>query len=205
MRKLLTISFVLAAACGNKSGSPDQPAAAKAAAPDIGKTDPAKPEPAPEAKPREPEAKMPSDQALAFALGGKIAVMQTMVVAGKADKVGRDLEKARLFADGLGISAPSLPTKDASAWQPIAKELEAKKSKKIAATFVAGYQIDWTIAVNYLGLDPSQDVAEIGGLLHAAEVPESVWSADLAKLHGKFSDDDVGKLEDDVRAYLDPR
>jgi len=142
------------------------------------------------------------DGLIAFSLGRKVGMLEMYAIVNKPSDGADALDKAQTLAAGLGISPPTMPGKDDHPSSAMFKEIESKKSKPIANAFMLGFTLSHALFGAMLGANVQPDLQRFETYASAANVPEAVWRAALAKLRQKPSADDIESLGAALTTYF---
>lgn len=172
------------AGCGNKSSGDDSGGPAAAAAT------------------QKPEF---SDDAMAFMMGRKYAFACLYVRLDKAAEASSSIGAAKTIARALGVTEPSLPTKDgafaALRAKAIPDAVSAKKGAKVAAVYSLGVAVTDAWFGAMLGSDPKPAIADVESHAKAAGTPESVYKAQLDAIKAKPTEEGLKKLAQDLETH----
>jgi hypothetical protein len=167
---LILISLVLIVGCSNQEKSSGG--------------DPTKTELATSAD--SPAKKQIKDEAVAFMYGVHYADACIWAALDDPAKMKSSLASAKTLAAALGVPAPAAPTKENAIklmdGEALIADLKAKKGEKITALFCLGAHSKMASFGSALGTDFSPELETIRKIALVAEIPESVWKAELEAL-----------------------
>jgi hypothetical protein len=184
---LASTILVATAACGKKTGDePEKVERAEAAKVDKGA-----------------DRAMPSDQAIAYALGNKLGLLDSYVVMGKPEKASEVLAHAKTLASGLHLDPPHLPAKGEHEALDVGHKLLETKSEKVAYSLMLGYHITYAWFGAKLGVDITRQLADIEKDAKKSGIPESEWRVRYDAIKAHPDADKLDQLEEGLQAYLD--
>ena len=146
-----------------------------------------------------------SDDAMAFMMGRKYAFACLYIRLDKAAEAQSSIGAAQTIARALGVTEPTLPTKDgafaALRAKAIPDAVTAKKGAKLGAVYSLGVAVTDAWFGAMLGSDPKPAVADIEIYAKVAGILESAYKVQLDAMKAKPTEEGLKKLAQDLETH----